>query len=210
MSEENDQESGGAGPPGGGGPAFPARIIANLLELTERRLQQLVAEGWIPRAVRGQYSLRDSVRGYIRYLKQHQRENTRGNETSRLARAQAIKVEMENFRRMGELAVWSQVDELMRGLIVQMKSAHEGLPGRLASELAAITDPPAVYKRLQAELRRIDDLCADHLEKCAESLGAMPQPGATAATLAADDADAMGEQEQDDAAGLPGAGPVSS
>lgn len=51
------------------GPAFPGRIIAGLLEITERRLQQLVAEGWIPRAACGQYSLRDSVRGYIRSLK---------------------------------------------------------------------------------------------------------------------------------------------
>lgn len=51
------------------GPTFPGRIIAALLEITERRLQQLVVDGWIPRAARGEYSLRDSVRGYIRSLK---------------------------------------------------------------------------------------------------------------------------------------------
>lgn len=203
MSEEIDESgpgSGGGG--GGGGPAFPARIIGSLLDLTERRLQQLVAEGWIPRAVRGQYSLRDSVRGYIRYLKQHSRENTRGNETARLARAQATKVEMENYRRMGELAAWPQVDEMMRGLVVQMKSAHESLPGRLASELAAITEPPKVYQRLQTELRRIDHLLADHLEKCADSLGAMPQPGAPATAVDPHDADDVGGTEPDDAGGL--------
>lgn len=196
---ENEPGAGPAAGPGGG-PAFPARIIASLLELTERRLQQLVSEGWIPRPQRGQYSLRDSVRGYIRYLKQHQRENTRGNETSRLARAQAIKVEMENFRRMGELAVWSQVDELMRGLVIQMRSAHEGLPGRLSNELAGLSDPPKIYQRLQAELRRVDHLCADYLEKCADTLGAIPQPGATTSTVDTDDAGAMGGSESDDAA----------
>lgn len=200
-SDPHENESGG-GPAGGpgGGPAFPARIIASLLELTERRLQQLVAEGWIPRPQRGQYSLRDSVRGYIRYLKQHQRENTRGNETSRLARAQAVKVEMENFRRMGELAAWSQVDDVMRGLVVQMRSAHEGLPGRLSNELAGITDPPKVYQRLQAELRRVDHLCADYLDKCADTLGAMPQPGAASASVDSDDTSAVGGSESDDAA----------
>lgn len=197
--EENEETGGGGGPAPGGGPAFPARIIASLLELSERRLQQLVAEGWIPRPQRGQYGLRDSVRGYIRYLKQHSRENTRGNETARLARAQATKVEMENFRRMGELAVWAQVDDLMRSLVIQVKSSHESIPGRLSSELAAINDPPTVYKRLQSELRRIDDLLADHLEKCAESLGSMPQPGATASTLSENDADPVGPAEPDDA-----------
>lgn len=203
MSDENEhEEGGGGGPAPPTGPTFPARIIASLLELTERRLQQLVAEGWIPRPQRGQYSLKDSVRGYIRYLKQHSRENTRGNETARLARAQATKVEMENFRRMGELAAWPQVDEVMRGLIVQMRSAHDGLPGRLSSELAAITEPPRIYQRLQSELRRVDDLCADYLEQCAETLGAMPQPGATASTLHSHDADEVGRSEQDDAAGL--------
>lgn len=200
MSADEDAEN--AQPAPSGGPAFPARVIAALLDLTERRLQQLVAEGWIPRPMRGQYSLRDSVRGYIRYLKQHSRENTRGNETARLARAQATKVEMENFRRMGELAAWPQVDEVMRGLVVQMKSGHDSLPGRLASELAAISEPPRIYQRLQTELRRIDDLCADYLEKCAESLGAMPQPGASVAALSPPDADELGGTEQGDASGL--------
>lgn len=204
MTDGEAEETGEADAPRPpAGPMFDARIIASLLDLTERRLQQLVAEGWIARPMRGKYSLRDSVRGYIRYLKQHSRENTRGNETARLARAQATKVEMENFRRMGELAVWSQIDELMRGLVVMMKSSHESVPGRLASELAAIAEPPRVYQRLQTELRRIDDLCADYLEKCADTLGAMPQPGASASTEPEGDADEVGRTESDDAAGFP-------
>jgi phage terminase Nu1 subunit (DNA packaging protein) len=206
MEPDENETSRTDAPQSGAGPSFPARVIAGLLEITDRRLQQLANEGWIARPVRGQYNLRDSVRGYIRYLKQHARENTRGNETSRLARAQATKVEMENFRRMGELAAWPQVDDLMHGLVVQVRTAHEGIPGRLASELAGITDPPKIYQRLQSELRGVDNLLADYLEKCADSLGAMPQPGASATTFDPHHADEVGSAEPDDAAGLSGAG----
>src|SRR6185369_16660872 len=129
--------------------AFDVRTIAKLLMLDERRIQQLTKEGWIPRDERGKYSLIGSVQGYIRYLKEHTRENQRGTEHSRLARAQAIKVEMENFRRMGELQTTQHVEETTMGLVNIMKAAHEGLPGRLASELAGINDAPVIYQRLQ-------------------------------------------------------------
>lgn len=201
MSENENDAPAEEGPAPPSGPAFPLRIICGLLELSDRRLQQLVAEGWIPRAVRGQYSLRDSVRGYIRYLKQAQRDSNRGGETARLARAQAVKVEMENFRRMGELGAWPQLFEVMAGLIVQMKASHEGVPGRLASELAAISDPPLVYKRLQQELRRIDDLCADYLEQRAAAFESLPRPGETTETLSPDDADEVGGSQPDHAPG---------
>jgi hypothetical protein len=52
------------------GPAFyPVETIAKLLDLTPRRVQQLSAEGVIPRVGHGKYELVSSVRGYIRYLK---------------------------------------------------------------------------------------------------------------------------------------------
>lgn len=183
------------------GPTFPGRLIASLLDLTERRLQQLVASGWIPRAERGAYGLRESVRGYIRYLKEHGREQQRGHEQARLARAQAVRVEMENFKRMGELLPRAQVEEITQGLIVMMKSSHEALPGRLASELAAIADPPIVYQRLQTELRDVCDLCADFLDKRANALEAMPEPRTHDATVAPADADELGATESSDAAG---------
>lgn len=159
------------------GPAFPIQVICGLLELTPRRLQQLVAEGWIERPERGMYSLRASVRGYIRYLRQLGQESKRGTEGARLSAAQATKVEMENWRRMGELQVTQQVDETQQGLVVMMKSAHESLPGRLSSELAAITEPSRIYKRLQEELRGVQAQCADYLAKRADTLEAMPAPG---------------------------------
>ncbi len=50
-------------------PSQPIGVIAKLLDLSERRVQQLSREGVIPKATRGQYDLIGSVRGYVRYLR---------------------------------------------------------------------------------------------------------------------------------------------
>ena len=50
-------------------PSQPLAVIAKLLDLSERRVQQLSREGVIPKATRGQYDLIGSVRGYVRYLR---------------------------------------------------------------------------------------------------------------------------------------------
>lgn len=180
---------------------FDVRTIATLLMLDERRIQQLTKEGWIKKDDRGSYGLVESVQGYIRYLKENTKSRERGTEHARLARAQSMKVEMENWRRMGELQTSSHVEETTNGLVVILKSSTEGLPGRIANELAAITEPPLVYKRLQTELRSIVDQCADFLAKRADTLEAMPEPGREFTSVSETDADDLGAEESGDAAG---------
>ena len=131
-----------------------------------------------------------------------------GRSQERLARAQAVKVEMENFRRMNELQVTSQVEGLMQGLVVMMKSSLEGLPGRLSGELAGINDAPEIYNRLQSELRSICALCADYLDKQADALAASEEPREDDAAVAEDDTGELGQGESDDAGGQSGAGKV--
>lgn len=179
---------------------FDVKTIAGLLMIDERRIQQLVKEGWIPRGERGRYALIPSVQGYIRSIKEGQRETGRGGEQARLARANAQKVEMENLRRMGELVARAQVEETTAGLVVLIKSSHEGLPGRLANELAGL-EPPRIYQRLQTELRSILTQCAGYLSQRADSLGAMPDPGEHDPAVAAPAADDVGGTEPGDAPG---------
>ncbi len=48
---------------------YPVETIAELLNLTPRRVYQLTKEGIIPKASRGRYELVPAVRGYIKYLR---------------------------------------------------------------------------------------------------------------------------------------------
>lgn len=182
---------------------FPVDQLAALLDVTPRRLQQLATEGWFARPERGRYQLVATVQGYIRYLKEGSKNQQRGSEQARLARAQAVKVEMENFRRMGELITREQSDATNQGLVVLIKSSHEGLPGRLSSQLAAMTEPSDVYRSLQTESRAILNQCFDYLEKRAASLEAMPEPGAHHQAEREEEADDVGGLEPEDAGGQP-------
>lgn len=80
---------------------FPAGAIARLLNITERRVQQLAQEGVIPKSGRGRYPLAGSVQGYVRYLQDHV-SRTGGDalelnsERARLAKEQADKTALEN------------------------------------------------------------------------------------------------------------------
>lgn len=51
---------------------YPAKIIAKLFGITERRLQQLVKDGTLPSAGRGEYELAAVVQAYIAHLKEAQ------------------------------------------------------------------------------------------------------------------------------------------
>ena len=48
---------------------YPLSTICKLLDLSERRIQQLAREGVIPKSERGRYELVPAVQGYIHYLR---------------------------------------------------------------------------------------------------------------------------------------------
>ena len=89
-------------------PMQPLAVIARLLDLSERRVQQLSREGVIPKAERGRYDLVGAVRGYVAYLrdlavKAQAGAPDFGVERARLIKAKADLAEMEADGRRGEL-----------------------------------------------------------------------------------------------------------
>ena len=48
----------------------PLSTIAKLLDLTERRVNQLAKDGVLPKSARGRYELVPVVRAYIRFLRE--------------------------------------------------------------------------------------------------------------------------------------------
>jgi phage terminase Nu1 subunit (DNA packaging protein) len=78
----------------------PIAVISKLLDLSERRVQQLSREGVIPKAMRGQYDLIGSVRGYVRYLREQAKSAQAGApdyaaERARFIRARADLAEID-------------------------------------------------------------------------------------------------------------------
>ena len=115
----------------------PIAVIAKLLDLSERRVQQLSREGVIPRAERGQYDLVGSVRGYVRYLRDQAAKAQAGapdyaSERARFIRARADLAEMEAEERRGALIAAEEVEAAWIAVLALLRTRLLALPDRLA------------------------------------------------------------------------------
>jgi phage terminase Nu1 subunit (DNA packaging protein) len=147
---------------------YPVAVICKLLDLTPRRIRQLVDEGVIQRAERGQYELVSSVRGYIRYLRDRALvadgglvdESARANR-ARLIKAQAEAQEMENARYRHEFVHNEDAAWIIERVIVTLRAKVMTLKAKIP--------PKAFGCNRMAELEGIvEQECHDILREIAE------------------------------------------
>lgn len=155
--------------------AQPIAVIAKLLDLSERRVQQLGREGVIPKATRGQYDLIGSVRGYIRYLRDQVAKAQAGApdyaaERARFIRARADLAEMEAAQRRGAVIAAEDVEAAWIAVLALLRTRLLALPDRLAPQLHAEDGPAGVRDGLRGAIR-------EALEELAET-DVRPDPDA--------------------------------
>jgi phage terminase Nu1 subunit (DNA packaging protein) len=135
----------------------PIGVIAKLLDLSDRRVQQLSREGVIPKAERGQYDLIGSVRGYVRYLRDQALKAQAGApdyaaERARFIRARADLAEMEAEEKRGSLLAADQVETASISVLARIRTRLLALPDRLPRHIwnregrdknSRLTDPLA-------------------------------------------------------------------
>lgn len=112
-------------------------VIAKLLDLSERRVQQLGREGVIPKPERGQYDLVGAVRGYVRFLREQAARNAGGTadfgtERVRLIKAKADLAEMEAAVMRGDLVQAEAVEQAWTSVLALLKQRLLVLPDRIA------------------------------------------------------------------------------
>ncbi len=131
-------------------------MIARVLLLTERRVQQLASEGIIPKASRGQYDFIESVRGYIRHLRD-QIEPNRSNkvtilddERARLTRARASIAELDERERREELVPAVQIEKFLQAILARVRQGVLTLPSRAAPKAHDAKTIPEVERIILA------------------------------------------------------------
>ena len=148
----------------------PIGVIARLLDLSERRIQQLSREGVIPKAERGQYELIGSVRGYVRYLRDQALKAQAGApdyaaERARFIRARADLAEMEAEEKRHSLIAAEQIEAAWIAVLALLRTRLLALPDRLAPQLF---DQPTVgdtRNLIRAAIREVlDDLAQPNIE----------------------------------------------
>lgn len=154
-----------------------ADAVAHLLGITSRQVQRLVKTGIIPRTARGHYDLAASVQAWGAYLAQGKTTAEIGTERRRLIAAQASKTELDVRRMNGELLDAEDVAIVLNEAMTIIATGLDGLGGRLAAELASLTDTAVIRQRLLTETRRIRGVAADKLA----ALGAIGRAGGPSA-----------------------------
>lgn len=151
-------------------PTQPLSVIAKLLDLSERRVQQLSREGVIPKATRGQYELIGSVRGYVRYLRDQAIKAQAGapdyaEERARFIRARADLAEMEAQEKRGCVIAAGDVEDAWIAVLTLLKTRLLALPDQLAPlafDQPTVGDTRNLIRRSMREV--LDDLAEPDID----------------------------------------------
>lgn len=150
--------------------AQPIAVIAKLLDLSERRVQQLSREGVIPKATRGQYDLIGSVRGYVRYLRDQAAKAQAGapdyaSERARFIRARADLAEMEAEQRRDALIPADEVETAWIAVLALLRTRLFALPDRLAPLAHEQPTVGDIRNLIRAGIREVlDDLAQTQVQ----------------------------------------------
>jgi phage terminase Nu1 subunit (DNA packaging protein) len=183
--------------------AQPIAVIAKLLDLSERRVQQLSREGVIPKAMRGQYDLVGSVRGYVRYLRDQAAKAQAGapdyaSERARFIRARADLAEMEAAEKRGAVIPAADVEAAWIAVLARLRTRILALPDRLAPLVHAEASPAGVRDTLRGALREALEELAESDVRPERDHDAGPDP---AGNGSADENGSEGAEGADPAAG---------
>ena len=133
---------------------YPVTTIAKLFSISERRVQQLAQDKVIPKAVRGQYELVGSVRGFINYLQQ--RAFGKGVapqdthlERARLLKAQADMAEIDLAERTGSLVTVDRVEADWMDMVSACRAKMLSIPTKTAYQIAHLENPQEIEKFLK-------------------------------------------------------------
>ena len=115
--------------------AHSLSTIAKLLNLSERRVQQLARDGIIPKGFKGQYDLIGCIRGYTLYLqKQLTQSDFRDlkEEKTRLVKFQADRAEIDLAIIQGEAVLITDIEKKINDMVSIVRARLLALPNKLA------------------------------------------------------------------------------
>jgi hypothetical protein len=151
-----------------------------VLGISRRQFDRLLArqvfsrpDATAPLGSRGRFDLSLVVPAYCRYM----RDGSEASEDVAAAKLKLIDAQRHSIvqrtrERDGELLERDEVGRVFNAVMVQVRAALGGLPGRYAGEIAAISNEPArVREMLADECRRIGEQAAAELSALADRVG---------------------------------------
>ena len=168
--------------------------VAALLDMTERRVNQLSAEGWIPKP----YTALTAVAGYRKFQTDEKKKSTKTAMREEIDRERAEKLRLENeatrresFRRDETLECFALAVGMIRAILsgIAVRFTDDPAERRKLEDLidAALNEIAAVFQReadaLEAGNSNADDAAEDDALDVGEGESDLPvergAPGAT-------------------------------
>ena len=123
---------------------YPVETICKLLDLTPRRLQQLAAEGVLPRGERGRYDLLGCVRGYVRHLRDRTlpadiEADPYHQQRTRRTAAEAEIAELKVAQARGELVLAAEAARAWASHAARVRSRFLAIPSDVGQALPELT-----------------------------------------------------------------------
>ena len=143
---------------------YSTTIVAKLLGLTTRRIQQLTSDGVLEKALdvdgkgmKGKYNLADTVQGYIKYLQRYHIEGGGVDgeiQNEKLLRLKSAREadEMKLAQLKGEMHYGSDVEQVMTDMLTSVRARLLSIPNRLAPRLLNKTNTALVQSILKESI----------------------------------------------------------
>ncbi len=138
---------------------YPAKTISEILDLTHRRVRQLVVDGILPKnSERGRYELIPTVRAYIHWLRDRslygeakaQKENVISLDEARRRKltAEAELAELDLSKEQGKVVAIEETEISWTEVLGAVRSKILSLPTTMAAQVAVETDQKIVKELL--------------------------------------------------------------
>ncbi len=150
--------------------------LAELLDLSARRVQQLAADDVMVKAGRGRYDLFRSVQGYVKYLNALIPNKLDGgidraaradaeNSRAHYLREKAALTELQRKEKEGLMVNKEKERRAAYSLARGLRNTIMNIPARVSVRFAAVDDADQIYRELEKELNESLALIADMAEQ---------------------------------------------
>ena len=150
---------------------YTAAVVAQWLDISDRRVRQLRQKGVLEEARPGLYNLKDCVHRYIEYLKKDgsaEEAVDYNTERAKLARAKREKEELELELKRREVLQAADVEKVMVEMLLRFRQKIRNIPVKQSPALAVETDQMEIFLALKRatdealeELADFDGLLAE-------------------------------------------------
>lgn len=183
---------------------FPAKTISEILDLTERRVRQLVVDGILPKnSERGRYELIPTVRAYIHWLRDRslygeskaRKENVISLDEARRRKltAEAELAELNLAKEQGKVVSIEEVELSWTEVLGAVRSKILSLPTTMAAQIAVETDHKIVKELLTNSVEQaLTELSAVEIRTVEQVIPSIDASDAKDVTTATEDGKRVG------------------